>query len=189
MVLYVIFGYKLNKHNKIHPILKKRLDLFISKYKKSDKVILSGGNTPKNTHKNTYTEAYIMSKYIRKFIDIKKTNILIENKSMNTIENVIFSFKIIKQMNINRVTIISSIWHLNRIKKIVKYISERSLKVKYLGSGENSRKTKKRKKQEKTRKKPGKKRKKQTKKPGKNKRKNQEKTNEKTGKTNEKYTQ
>ena len=130
MVFYVIFGYKLNKNNKIHPILKKRLDLFISKYKKGDKVILSGGNTNKNTH----TQAYIMSKYIRKYIDINKNHILLENKSLNTIENVIFSFKIFKKQNIRKITIISSIWHLDRIKKIIDYVSERSLKVEYLCS-------------------------------------------------------
>lgn len=130
MVFYLIFGYKLNKNNKIHPILKKRLDLFISKYKKGDKVILSGGNTNNNTH----TQAYIMSKYIRKHIDINKNHILLENKSLNTIENVIFSFKIFKKQNIRKITIISSIWHLDRIKKIIDYVSERSLKIEYLCS-------------------------------------------------------
>ena len=44
MTTYVILGFRLNKNNKIHPILKKRLDFFIKKYKKGDKVILSGGN-------------------------------------------------------------------------------------------------------------------------------------------------
>tara|TARA_B100000795_G_scaffold79144_1_gene56706 strand:+ start:284 stop:760 length:477 start_codon:yes stop_codon:yes gene_type:complete len=130
MVFYVIFGYKLNKNNKIHPILKKRLDLFISKYKKGDKVILSGGNTNKNTH----TQAYIMSKYIRKHIDINKNHILLENKSLDTTENVIFSFKIFKKQHIQKITIISSIWHLNRIKKIIDYVSERRMNIKYVGS-------------------------------------------------------
>ena len=130
MAFYVIFGYKLNKNNKIHPILKKRLDLFISKYKKGDKVILSGGNTNKNTH----TQAYIMSKYIRKYIDIKKKEILIENKSLDTIQNILFTFKILKKKNIRKFTIISSIWHLNRIKKIINNISERSLDITFLGS-------------------------------------------------------
>lgn len=130
MVFYFIFGYKLNKNNKIHPILKKRLDLFISKYKKGDKVILSGGNTNKNTH----TQAYIMSKYIRKHIDINKNHILLENKSLDTTENVIFSFKIFKKKNMCKFTIISSIWHLNRIKKIINNISERSLDITFLGS-------------------------------------------------------
>jgi len=130
MVFYVIFGYKLNKNNKINPILKKRLDLFISKYKTGDKVILSGGNTNKNTH----TQAYIMSKYIRKHIDINKNHILLENKSLDTTENIIFSFKILKKKNMRKFTIISSRWHLNRIKKIIDYVSERRMNIKYVGS-------------------------------------------------------
>ena len=130
MITYVILGYKLNKNNKIHPILKKRLDLFIKKYKKGDKVILTGGNTNNNTH----TQAYIMSKYIRKCIDIKKKEILIENKSLDTIQNILFTFKILKKKNIRKFTIISSIWHLNRIKKIINNISERSLDITLLGS-------------------------------------------------------
>ena len=128
MVYYVIFGYKLNKNNKIHPILKKRLDLFINKYKKGDKVILTGGNTNNNTH----TQAYIMSKYIRKRIDIK--NITLENKSLDTIQNIVFTFKILKKKNIRKVTIISSIWHLNRIKKIIDYVSERKMDITYFGA-------------------------------------------------------
>lgn len=130
MITYVILGYKLNKNNKIHPILKKRLDFFIKKYKKGDKVILTGGNTNNNTH----TQAYIMSKYIRKYIDIKKKEILIENKSLDTIQNILFTFKILKKKNIRKFTIISSIWHLNRIKKIINNISERSLDITLLGS-------------------------------------------------------
>ena len=60
MTTYIVLGYRLKKNNKIHPILKKRLDLFIKLYKKGDKVILCGGNAAKTNH----TEAYVMSKYI-----------------------------------------------------------------------------------------------------------------------------
>lgn len=129
MVCYVIFGYKLNKNNKIHSILKKRLDFFIKKYRKGDKVILTGGKV-----NNTHTQAYIMSKYIKKHTTIEKKQILLENKSLNTIENVIYSFKLLKKANINKFTIISSKWHLNRIKKIIDYVSERSFDITLLGS-------------------------------------------------------
>jgi hypothetical protein len=130
MITYVILGYKLNKNNKIHPILKKRLDLFIKKYKKGDKVIVTGGNTNNNTH----TEAYMMAKYIKENTDIIKKDITLENKSLDTIQNILFTFKILKKKNIRKFTIISSIWHLNRIKKIIDYISERSLDITLLGS-------------------------------------------------------
>ena len=130
MVTYVILGYRLNKNNKIHPILKKRLDFFIKKYKKGDKVILSGGNPRKNTH----SEAFIMSKYIKKHLDIKKNHILLENRSLNTQENVLFILKILDKYNINNVWLITSSWHLKRVKTLFKKMSERKINISYLGS-------------------------------------------------------
>jgi uncharacterized SAM-binding protein YcdF (DUF218 family) len=127
-MIYVVLGYKLHK-NEIHPILKKRLDLFIKLYKTGDKVILSGGNP----HNNKHTEAFMMSKYIRQNSKITKKNIIIENKSKSTIENIKFSMKILYNENIKIVTIISSSEHLIRIKKIVKYFNERKIKVLYRG--------------------------------------------------------
>jgi uncharacterized SAM-binding protein YcdF (DUF218 family) len=128
-MIYVVLGYKLHK-NEIHPILKKRLDLFIKLYKTGDKVILSGGNP----HNNKHTEAFMMSKYIRQNSKITKKNIIIENKSKSTIENIKFSMKILYNENIKIVTIISSSKHLIRIKKIVKDLTERKIKVLYRSS-------------------------------------------------------
>ena len=130
MVTYVILGFRLNKNNKIHPILKKRLDFFIKKYKKGDKVILSGGNPNKNTH----SEAFIMSKYIKKHLDIKKNHILLENRSLNTQENVLFILKILDKYNINNVSLITSSWHLKRVKTLFKKMSERKINIGYIGS-------------------------------------------------------
>ena len=130
MVTYVILGFRLNKNNKIHPILKKRLDFFIKKYKKGDKVILSGGNPSKNTH----TEAFIMSKYIKKHLDIKKSHILLESRSLNTQENIFFILKILDKYNINNVSLITSSWHLKRVKTLFKKMSERKINISYLGS-------------------------------------------------------
>ena len=130
MTTYVILGFRLNKNNKIHPILKKRLDFFIKKYKKGDKVILSGGNPKKNTH----TEAFIMSKYIKKHLDIKKNHILLENRSLNTQENVFFILKKLDKYNINTISLITSSWHLKRVKTLFKKLSERKINISYLGS-------------------------------------------------------
>jgi len=130
MVTYVILGFRLNRNNKIHPILKKRLDFFIKKYKKGDKVILSGGNPKKNTH----TEAFIMAKYIKKHLDIKKNHILLENRSLNTQENVFFILKILDKHNINNASLITSSWHLKRVKTLFKKMSERKINISFLGS-------------------------------------------------------
>lgn len=130
MVTYVILGFRLNKNNKIHPILKKRLDFFIKKYKKGDKVILSGGNPSKNTH----SEAFAMAKYIKKHIDIKKNHILLENKSLNTQENVFFILRILDKYDINTISLVTSTWHLKRVKTLFKKMSERKINISYLGS-------------------------------------------------------
>ena len=130
MVTYVIFGFKLNKNNKIHPILKKRLDFFIKKYKKGDKVILSGGNPNKNTH----SEAFIMAKYIKSHLNINKNEIMLENRSLNTQDNVIYILKIANKFNINSFSLITSSWHLKRVKTLFNKFSERKIKIHYFGS-------------------------------------------------------
>jgi uncharacterized SAM-binding protein YcdF (DUF218 family) len=130
MVTYIILGYILKKNNKIHPILKKRLDSFIKLYKKGDKVILCGGNTAKTTH----TEAYVMSKYIHEKTTINKKDIILENKSLDTNENINFLMKILIKNKINNVTLITSSWHMKRVRKIVKYFNENKIVFLYRSS-------------------------------------------------------
>lgn len=130
MVTYIVLGYILKKNNKIHPILKKRLDLFIKLYKKGDKVILCGGNAAKTIH----TEAYMMSKYIQEKTNINKQDIILENKSLDTNENIIFLMKILIKNKINNVTLITSSWHMKRVREIVNYFNERNIKFLYRSS-------------------------------------------------------
>jgi uncharacterized SAM-binding protein YcdF (DUF218 family) len=118
-MIYLILGY--SHKNEIHPILKKRLDLFIKLYKIGDKVILSGGNPNKNAH----TEAFMMSQYLRQ--TIPKKDIIIENKSVSTKENINFSLKFITKT----VTLITSSWHMKRVKRIVKNL-EKNNDIKFL---------------------------------------------------------
>ena len=126
MVTYVILGFKL-KNNKIHPILKKRLDLFIKLYKKGDKVILCGSKKPNTLH----SEAYMMSKYIQKNSIVEKKDIIIENKSLDTNENIIFVMKILKKHKINNVTLITSSWHMKRVRKVVEHFNKDNVNFLY----------------------------------------------------------
>ena len=130
MTVYVILGYTLYK-NKIHPILKKRIDLFLRKYKKGDKIILSGG---KSKSSQTHTQAFIMKKYIKNHIDIGDKNILLENKSKTTIDNIVFIFKLLNKERLSKFTIITSSWHLKRVKMIVEFFCERKMDITFLGS-------------------------------------------------------
>jgi len=109
MITYAVLGYK-SLNDKIHPILKKRLDRFIKLYNKGDKVILCG------------KESYAMSKYIQTVLDISKKDIILENKSEDTIENIKFLLKILKKKKIRNVSLITSSWHMKRVKYIIKYI-------------------------------------------------------------------
>ena len=130
MTTYVILGFRLNKNNKIHPILKKRLDFFIKKYKKGDTVILSGGNNNKNAH----SQAYTMAKYIKEYIDIEKQHIILENRSKDTIQNIFYTFNILKKRKTKKISLITSIWHLKRVKMIINFFSERKIKIIFYGS-------------------------------------------------------
>ena len=103
MTIYVILGFTLT-NNKIHPILQKRLDLFLKKYKKGDKIILSGG---KNKQNEKHTQAFAMKKYIRSHVDIENKDILLETRSKTTIENIFNTLKLLDESKSSNITIIS----------------------------------------------------------------------------------
>jgi len=115
MKIYAILGYKL--HNNIHPILKKRLDKFIKLYKNGDKVILCGGNSESN----------VMSNYIQTKLKILKKNIILEKKSTDTIENIKFLLKILNKKKFKKVYLITSSWHMKRVKYIVKCYNKKKI--------------------------------------------------------------
>ena len=75
-----------------------------------------------------------MAKYIKKHLDIKKNHILLENRSLNTQENVFFILKILDKYNINNASLITSSWHLKRVKTLFKKMSERKINISFLGS-------------------------------------------------------
>ena len=130
MTVYVILGFALVR-NKIHPILQKRLDLFLKKYKKGDKIILSGG---KNKHNEKHTQAFAMKKYIKNHTNIENKDILLENRSKTTIENIFNTFKLLDEFGGSTITIITSSWHLKRVKMITDFFCERKMKIAFLGA-------------------------------------------------------
>ena len=75
-----------------------------------------------------------MAKYIKENSDIIKQDITLENKSLDTIQNIFFTFKILKKRHIHKFTFISSTWHLKRIKMIINYFNERKIDISYLGA-------------------------------------------------------
>jgi uncharacterized SAM-binding protein YcdF (DUF218 family) len=114
MKILVVLGYRLLPDNKMHNILKKRLNTCISNYLLGDKIIVSGGNACMS--KCNHTEAYIMCKYLLATLPINRKDIYLENKSLDTIENIKNILKILNREHFLHVYIISSNWHIPRIE-------------------------------------------------------------------------
>ena len=56
-------------------------------------------------------------------------NILLENKSFNTIENLIFAQNILNTRKFKRILIVSSDWHIARVKLISRYVFRKGYSV------------------------------------------------------------
>ena len=131
MTIFVILGNKLLANNEIHNILKRRLDKCIENYKEGDKVIVSGGNVCGiQSHNNNgskskikhkicnHSEAFVMRSYLYKNGMIPMSDIILENKSKDTIENIKNVKKILDKLKIRNITLITSNWHLSRVMLI-----------------------------------------------------------------------
>ena len=81
---------KLLPSGKMTKILKERLDSGIKHYKKNDIFLVSGGNIANVSH----TEAYVMKKTLLQYLP--NSNIIMENKSISTEENIHNFYRLIK---------------------------------------------------------------------------------------------
>ena len=120
MKYYLIFGERLKDGYRLGSNLKKRLDKFVEVYKPADIVILTGGKIFRKEYLTIHSEAYVMEKYLIKK-GIYRRDIIKESESLNTIQNIVNSIKIIISLKINNIILISSIWHLARVKVILNY--------------------------------------------------------------------
>lgn len=132
MKYYAILGERLKTGNQMTTILKSRLQKCLKLYQVGDKVIVCGGNVcgrPRCQH----SEAYIMRKYlVSKGVSFE--DIIVENRSTSTIQNIRYLKKICDRRKINHITIISSCWHLPRVKLIcLKYITP-DIKLQFKGT-------------------------------------------------------
>jgi len=107
----IVLGAKING-NKISENLKLRLDKAIDYYNKNNdiNIIVSGGRT-KNAD---ITESLAMKNYLVSK-GVNSSNIIEEDKATNTFENIIYSKKILNDMNNKgKVLIVTSDFHLFR---------------------------------------------------------------------------
>ncbi|MDF7668664.1 YdcF family protein [Lactobacillus sp. ESL0703] len=109
--LFVLLGYDLQKDGSIPIILQQRLELALQLLIKNpySDIIVSGG-IPENYR----TEADMMEKWLINR-GIAPERIFKENKSINTIENALFSVQRARKISFSKkVTLISSVSHLRR---------------------------------------------------------------------------
>lgn len=107
----IILGAKVNE-NGVSKTLKLRLDKGIEYYNKNKdiNIIVSGGQG----EDEVTTEASAMRDYLLEN-GVNEENIILEDKATTTLENIIFSKKIMKDLNLgNRALIITSDYHLFR---------------------------------------------------------------------------
>lgn len=127
--IIILGGYLLNG-NQLTRALRKRLNLAIKIYseqKIKPKIIVSGGQV----RQETITEAEAMAKYLIES-NIPSNDIIMEDKSKNTLENFKFSRKKLEELNIhNDIAFVSSNFHILRGKI---YASKNKIKAKGEGS-------------------------------------------------------
>jgi uncharacterized SAM-binding protein YcdF (DUF218 family) len=122
MNILVILGNKLLNNGEIDTILINRLKMGQHLYNTGNYnlIIVSGG---KNQTKAKHTEAYKMKKYLIDNYNIPSKQIITEARSKTTIENSHECLKIIKTLsNVKSLTIVSSKFHIKRVKLIFNHV-------------------------------------------------------------------
>ena len=92
-------------------------------------IIVSGGNPNKNKH----SEAHLMKAWLIKN-GVNEKNIIKENKSMDTRDNLYYSNKLLVEHNKTKVVIVSSPSHLIKVKGITKDLISSDIEVCFIPS-------------------------------------------------------
>lgn len=110
----IVLGY-VSKDGRIHPLLKERLDEAYKLFRQygHEYIIVSGGAVGSRR-----SEAELMEKYlIEKGVPAKR--VLKEDKSNNTVQNLIFSKQLMEQYQLKSFVIITNLFHVRRTKYIM----------------------------------------------------------------------
>lgn len=123
----IVLGCKIGQCNNPSLMMKSRVDALM-KTENPSLIILSGGYT--NPQCNI-SEALMMKQYMEKNnYDID--DVILEERSKNTIGNAVYSKILLSDMGIkyNSITLITSCFHMNRASKIFEYIFRESSIIK-----------------------------------------------------------
>lgn len=110
----IVLGY-VSKDGRIHPLLKERLDEAYKQFRQygHEYIIVSGGAVGSRR-----SEAELMEKYlVEKGVPAKR--VLKEDKSNNTVQNLIFSKQLMEQYHLKSFVIITNLFHVRRTKYIM----------------------------------------------------------------------
>jgi len=114
----IVLGHG-QKKREIGEVLKNRLDKVFELFQenKEAKIILSGGKV----YSKEFSEAEIMEEFLEKR-GVMKESIILDDKSKNTFENLINSKKIAEERGFKKIALITSDYHLKRVRMIAKNI-------------------------------------------------------------------
>lgn len=116
MRTYAVLGERLlPPRGALSPILARRLDACLARYRPGDAVIVCGGSTG-----SAHTEAFAMRRYLMQAGGVPRRSIILENRSTDTISNIarLRSVCATHGIDARRVVVVSSAWHLPRVRYI-----------------------------------------------------------------------
>jgi|SRR5699024_1926267 len=118
MHVFILLGLKLNNDGELKEEAIGRLQKTLEAYKNQKKsyIIVCGGNSKKNV-----TEAKAMKSWLLKN-NIPHWKIIEENSSKDTVENAIYSMKIVEKKKFTSITLITSDTHMKRAYILFKEI-------------------------------------------------------------------
>lgn len=129
----LVFGYAVTPKGQQYKEQEKRVKRGVSVFIKenADFLILSGGfgNLFNRTKKSL---AWHMAKQAI-YLGIPKKKIVLENKSKDTLENILFSKRVVDKLKCKKGICVSSKYHLPRIKKICEVVFGLAYNLKYIG--------------------------------------------------------
>jgi hypothetical protein len=129
----IILGFRLKDDGTMTNVLKGRLEKAIKFYrsKKISKILLSGGIA---NSRSKISESKVMSDYLVSH-GIPKSSILIEDKSLDTFGNAIYSKSIVRKLKAKKCFVFTSDYHLRRSKIIFGKIFGNICELEFVGCG------------------------------------------------------
>src|SRR3989344_8801451 len=110
---------------------KKRINRGLELYhKKNARFILFCGGFGKHFNTTKLSLAKHMKEYAVQS-GAPSNKVILENESFNTVENIIFAKKILDKKKFRKILVVSSDWHILRVKLICKYVFGRKYNISF----------------------------------------------------------